>query len=111
MNRFERVPHAAFAEQLRLPEIWIPAGTADPASHHEAAPRHAVNVARRRASEKFQDLVAHLRGTAFVGIQTENPVAAACLDGAVAQITKPLERHLHDARPKRRSNVGVPSVL
>ena len=106
MDRLESVAHAAFTEQLWLTEVWVPAGTADPAAHHEAAARHAVDIAWRRTSDKFQNLVANLRGAALVSIQAENPVAAACLDGVVAQLAKPLKWHLYDARAKRRGNVG-----
>src|SRR5262249_4527429 len=42
MDRFKRVSHAALAEELGLPEVWIPARAADPAPHHETAARHAV---------------------------------------------------------------------
>ena len=102
MDRLERVPHAAFSKELRLPKVRVPTGTADPAAHHEAAARHPINVAWRRAGDQFQNLIAHLRGAPLVGIKAENPIAAAGLDGAVAQIAETLERHRHDARPKRR---------
>src|SRR5262249_25470736 len=91
MYRLKRVPHAAFAEELGLTEVGVPPGTTDPASHHEAAARYKVNVQWRCAREKLQDLITHLRGTALVGIQTENPIAATSVDGAVTQITKALE--------------------
>src|SRR5262249_39727464 len=84
MDRLEGVAHATFAEELRLAEGRVPAGTPDPPSHPEAAARPAGNNRSPRAREKLQDLIANLRGTALVGIQAENPIAAAGLDGTIA---------------------------
>ena len=56
---------------------------------------------RRRAGEQAEDFVAHLRGAAFVGIQTEDPVVRAGFDGAVAQVAEAVERHLDHAGAER----------
>src|SRR5262249_14308613 len=77
-----------------------------PASHHEAAARHTINVEWRRASEKFENLIAHLGGTALVGIEAENPVAAARFDGAITQFAKAVERHLYDPCAKGGGDLG-----
>ena len=106
MHRLQRVTHAAFVEELRLAEIRIPAGTADPAAHHEAPSRHPIDVASWYAGEQSQNLVAHGRGAALIGVETEDPVAAAGFDRAIAQIAEALERHLHDARAQRRGHLG-----
>src|SRR5579885_3857571 len=49
VHRLEPVAHRAFAKELRLPEIRIPARAFDPASHHVAAPRHAIDIVGRRS--------------------------------------------------------------
>ena len=106
MHRLERVAHAAFAEELRLAEVRVPAGAADPAAHHETAARHPVDIGWRRAGEQAEDLVAHCGGAPLVGVEAENPVAAAGFDGAIAQIAETVERHLHDARSERGGDLG-----
>ena len=78
----------------------------DPAPHHVVAPRHAVDVARRRIGEQAEDLVAHRLGAALVGIEAENPFVAASLDGAIAQIAKAVERHLDHPRAEARGDLG-----
>ena len=51
VHRLERVAHAAFAEELRLAEVRVPARAFDPAAHHVAAARHPIDVMRRCAGE------------------------------------------------------------
>ena len=55
--------------------------------------------------EQSQDFIAHRRGAALVGVQAENPLAAARLHRAVAQIPEAVERDLHQAGPEPRRNL------
>src|SRR3984885_258622 len=84
MHGLERVAHAAFAEKLRLAEVGIPARAADPAAHHETPARHKIGVGWRRAGEQRENLVAYGGGAPLVGIEAENPVAAAGFNGVIA---------------------------
>src|ERR1700691_3038592 len=102
---FERVANAAFTEKLRLAEIWIPTGAANAPAHKVISPRHPIDVMRRCSAEQAYDLVAHRGGAAFVGVETEDPLAAARLDGPVAKVAEARERHLDNTRAKRRRNV------
>src|SRR5215467_15787764 len=106
MNRLKRVTNAALAEELRLTEIRIPARAADPAAHHVTAARHHVDLMRWRTGQKRENFVADRFGTAFVGIKAEYPAKIAGLDGAIAQVAKPAERHVHDACAKRSGYLG-----
>ena len=108
VHRLERVAHAAFAEELRLAEIRIPARALDPAAHHVAAARHQIDVVRRRAGQQRQNFVAHRLGAALVGIEAENPVELAGFDRAIAQIAEALERHV--ARRARQASVAISAV-
>ena len=111
VHRFERVTHAAFAEELWLAEIRIPARAVDPAAHHVAAARHQIGIVRRRAGNQGEDFIAHLFGAALVGIQAEHPVVFAGLDGAVAQIAEAVEWHLDHPRAQRSAISAVRSTL
>src|SRR5580692_2080960 len=106
MHRLGRVAHAAFAEELRLAEIRIPARAADPAAHHETSARHAVNVAGRDGGEECQNLVTYFFGAAFVSIEAEYPIAAAGRDSLITQIAKTVERYLDDAGAKSDRDLG-----
>src|SRR5208283_4110170 len=77
MHRFEGVAHAAFAEELGLTKIRIPAGTADPAPHHVVAARHPIDLIGRRTRQERENLVASRLGTPLVGTEAENPVVTA----------------------------------
>src|SRR6202167_5992529 len=105
MHRFERVAEAAFTEKLGLAEIRIPPGAANAPAHKVIAPRHPIDVVRRRSAEQPYDLVPHRGRAAFVGVETEDPLAAARLDGPVAKVAEARERHLDNTRAKRRRNV------
>ena len=105
VHRLARVAHRAFAEQLRLAEIRIPAGALDPASHHVALARHQIDVVRRLSGNQAEDLVAHLRRAALVRIEAENPFVRAGLERAVAQVAEALEFDLHHARTALQGNV------
>ncbi len=106
VHRLERVAQAAFAEELRLAEIRIPAGAADPAAHHVAPARHAIDVVSGARGQQFENFVAHLFGAALVGVQTENPIVLAGFERAVAQFAEASERHLHHARAERGGDLG-----
>src|SRR5262249_11497796 len=67
VHRLERVAHRAFAEELRLPVVRVPAGAADPAPHEVGAARDEVDVVRRVAREQAEDFVAHRGRAALVG--------------------------------------------
>ncbi len=101
------VAHRALAEQLRLPEVRIPARALDPASHHVVAARHQIGVVLRRSDdEDRQDLVAHLARAALVGIEAEDPVVTALRDRAVAQVAETVERDLHHPRAEALGDLG-----
>src|SRR3984957_3841592 len=68
VHRLKRVAHAAFAKELWLAEVRVPSGTLDPPAHHEAAPRHAIDVKRRTDGEQAKYLIADRGGAAFVGV-------------------------------------------
>src|SRR4029077_17588910 len=104
--RFKSVANAAFAKELRLTEIRIPARAPDPAAHHVAAPRHHVDFMRRGSGHQRQNFIADGLGTAFVGIEAENPVEVAGLYRPIAQIAKTLEGHVDDSCAKRTSNLN-----
>ena len=106
MHRLKRVTHAALSKELRLAEVRIPAGAAYPAAHHVAAARHPVDVVRGRAGENAKDFVAHRLRAALVGVQAEDPVVFAGLDGTVAQFAEAVERHFHRARAERGGDCG-----
>src|SRR5262245_20764990 len=89
------VAHRAFAIELRLAEIRIPAGALDPAPHEVVAARNVVGVVRRAGGQKSKDLVAHLRRATLVGVEAENPFARAGVGRAVAQLAERGERNLH----------------
>ena len=114
VHRLERVAHRAVLEELRLAEIRIPAGALDPAAHHVAPARHAIDVAWRISSDQRENLVAHRRGASLVGIEAEDPVACALRDRLVAQVAEALERDLHHPRAERggalRRAVGAAGI-
>ena len=84
MHRLGAIAHRAFAEQLRLAEIRIPARSGDPASHHVGAARHQQGVVRGVVgSHDPQNLVADLGGAPLVGIEADDPFVEAYLDCAV----------------------------
>jgi hypothetical protein len=61
---------------------------------------------RRVGGEQAEYLVANGLGASLVGIETENPVMATGLDGAIAQVAESVERDLHHACTEARRNFG-----
>src|SRR6516162_417324 len=98
MYRILTVSHRAFAEELRLSKVGIPARAPNPAAHHVIAPRHQIGVVGRRGREERQYRVARLCRAALIGIETENPVVPACRDRLIAQVAEAAKRNLHDTR-------------
>src|SRR5262249_30767399 len=111
VDGLKRVTNAAFAEELRLTEIRIPARATDPAAHHVTAPWHHVDLMRWRTRQKRKNFIARCVGAAFVGVEPEYPAKSAGRDGAIAQVAKPVERQLHDACASERAISAVRSVL
>src|SRR5262249_52579930 len=100
VDRLVVVTHGALGKQLRLAVVRIPAGTLDPAPHHEIAPRHQVGVMPGRTRNYRKNLVANFRCAALVRIQAEYPAMPAFRDGAVAQIPESSKWDLNHAGTK-----------
>jgi hypothetical protein len=99
---------------LRLSEIRVPPGALDPTSHHVIAARDEIGIVLRLGRQDRQDLIADLRGAAFVRIEAEDPIVAAFRKRAIAQITKTLEGNLHDPRAQALGDlsaaIGAPGI-
>ena len=106
MYRIELVAHRAFAKELRLAEIRIPAGAADPTSHHVAPARHPVDVVCGRAGDQGENLISQGLGAALIGVKAEDPIAFADFDRTVAQIAEAIERHLDHTRAERGGDLS-----
>src|SRR5690348_9138501 len=74
VHGLERVAHRSFAEQLRLPEVGVPAGPADPSTHHVAPARHEPDIVRGPTADDGEHLVPYRFGATLVRIEAEDPV-------------------------------------
>ena len=95
VHRLLVVAHAAFAKELGLAVVGVPARMSDPAAHKVVAPRNAVNIQRCAVSADGADFLRCLRGASLIGVQAENPFVGAGSQGLVAQVAKALKFHLY----------------
>jgi len=106
MHRFLVVAQRAFAKQLRLAVVGVPARVLDPAPHKVIAPWRPVGVQGLWVGGDGADLGRSLGRATLVGIQAEYPFVRAGRQRLVAQVAKALEINLHHARTQVVCNLG-----